>query len=569
MKTISKYILLLIITITQIPETLNAQIEVNISTLKNQNIQIEKVSFKDTLMLVSYIEKTLETLYQKGFESAYSFYEKSKNDTLQLWFIEGNTYNLTCSKIVYSDSISERLPKKITQSILSKNLTFQELHKLINTSLVYYENNGYPFAQIIIDSVTFNDFSGNAFLFIQANQSYNFDSIIVKGDAKISEPFIRQFFKLKKNEPYSEKKLKQVNALSKQISFLTLLKSPEVLFTESQCQTYFFVNKRKSHSFDGIIGFLPAADNSKSIKLTGDIKLKLNNLFAHGEQVSFDWRAYEANSQDMNIQASYPFLFSTPFGTEVIFKLNKKDSSYINRHYQLGLNYYFSGFDYLKGFYESTSSNTYSSISQSTMNIRSFNTSNYGIELSINRLNDPILATKGYRIKTSFAAGTIKRNAVTGNQNLEETSENQYVFHATIPVYVPLYKRLIFFTEIQSSYLNSSTFYDNEMFRFGGLKTLKGFDEDSFIASFYSTLTTELRFMLESYSYFSVFWNGAYYEKKGIEKNIYDTPWGLGLGIAFNTPAGIFTLNYAFGKQFNNPIDLRSSKIHFGITGNF
>ena len=75
--------------------------------------------------------------------------------------------------------------------------------------------------------------------------------------------------------------------------------------------------------------------------------------------------------------------------------------------------------------------------------------------------------------------------------------------------------------------------------------------------------------MIESYSYFSVFWNGAFYEKKGVQSYTRDTPWGLGLGFAFNTPAGIFSINYAMGKQFNNPFDLKGAKVHFGISGKF
>jgi hypothetical protein len=48
-----------------------------------------------------------------------------------------------------------------------------------------------------------------------------------------------------------------------------------------------------------------------------------------------------------------------------------------------------------------------------------------------------------------------------------------------------------------------------------------------------------------------------------------DTPFGFGAGISFETKAGIFSINYALGKQFNNPIELRSGKIHFGIVNYF
>ena len=37
----------------------------------------------------------------------------------------------------------------------------------------------------------------------------------------------------------------------------------------------------------------------------------------------------------------------------------------------------------------------------------------------------------------------------------------------------------------------------------------------------------------------------------------------------FETKAGILTLNYALGNQFNNGFDLRNGKIHFGLTALF
>ncbi len=545
-------------------KTCFAQYKVKVSYIQNQKTTNEFILFNDTVKLTGFKDSKIEELHKKGFESAYSFFEQSANDTLKLWIIEGNNYTFKISNIIYSDTISLRMGKKMEQAY-KNSLTYSELIRQINNSLSFYENSGYPFASISIDSVWFSN-PISADLFIAQHTKYNFDSIIIKGDAKIAESFIRQFYNFKKNQAYSEKKLKQAIKLSKQISFLSMTQNPEVLFNETECRTYLFINKRKSNSFDGIVGFIPSNNVSKGIQLTGDLKLKLNNLFAHGEQLNFDWRAYEANSQDLNIKSINPFLFSTPFGTEFLFKLNKKDSSFINLNYQIGISYFLSGFDNVKGFYEFSSSNTFSTSSPESSKFRTSKSNSYGIELNINRLNDATLATQGFSIKTSFAAGTVQHSA---SQTLSEDKSTRYNIQIQLPLFIPLYKQFIFATSIQSIYLNSKTLYNNEMLRFGGLKTLRGFNDDELLASFYSIINAEIRFMLEKYSYFSMFWNGAYYEKQGIDQTIHDTPWGLGLGIAFNTPAGIFSLNYAIGKQFNNPLDLRNSKIHFGITGSF
>ena len=43
----------------------------------------------------------------------------------------------------------------------------------------------------------------------------------------------------------------------------------------------------------------------------------------------------------------------------------------------------------------------------------------------------------------------------------------------------------------------------------------------------------------------------------------------FGAGINIDTTAGILSLNYAIGNQFNNGFDSRSGKIHFGLTALF
>ena len=44
---------------------------------------------------------------------------------------------------------------------------------------------------------------------------------------------------------------------------------------------------------------------------------------------------------------------------------------------------------------------------------------------------------------------------------------------------------------------------------------------------------------------------------------------GTGLGLAFDTKAGIFNLAWAIGKRNDTELNLRQSKIHFGFVNYF
>jgi hemolysin activation/secretion protein len=123
----------------------------------------------------------------------------------------------------------------------------------------------------------------------------------------------------------------------------------------------------------------------------------------------------------------------------------------------------------------------------------------------------------------------------------------------------------------QSAYTFNENTFENELYRIGGLKILRGFDEESIFTSFYAVNSIEYRILLEQNSYWYLFFDGAYYENKNVNlaTKITDTPFGFGTGITFQTNSGIFSLNYALGKQFNNPIEFRAAKIHFGFVNYF
>jgi outer membrane protein assembly factor BamA len=135
--------------------------------------------------------------------------------------------------------------------------------------------------------------------------------------------------------------------------------------------------------------------------------------------------------------------------------------------------------------------------------------------------------------------------------------------------YIPIPNRSTVKIGVKGGMIQNANLFESEMFRIGGLKSLRGFDEESIFANLYAVGTIEYRFLLNLDSYIFIFADGAYYENRAINRRITDRPIGFGLGISFSTKIGVFSLTYALGKQFDNPIDARAGKIHFGITSFF
>jgi hemolysin activation/secretion protein len=98
---------------------------------------------------------------------------------------------------------------------------------------------------------------------------------------------------------------------------------------------------------------------------------------------------------------------------------------------------------------------------------------------------------------------------------------------------------------------------------------LRGFNEQSVYASQYHIGTVEYHYLLGLNSYFYLFLDGAYVANESLSPATYDTPFGFGAGINFETRAGIFGVSYALGEQNNIPIEFRNAKIHFGYVNYF
>ena len=167
-------------------------------------------------------------------------------------------------------------------------------------------------------------------------------------------------------------------------------------------------------------------------------------------------------------------------------------------------------------------------------------------------------------------AGAGTRKILADIQDNSSSEQNPiYRAETAINVYFPIFKKQSIHLGLNGSTLITDNIYSNELSRIGGLRTIRGIDEESIFASSYAVSTIEYRWIPELNTALYVFIDQAWYEQKAIDSFVSDTPRGFGVGANFETKAGIFTFNYALGQQFDNPILIRNAKISFGFKNIF
>jgi hemolysin activation/secretion protein len=123
------------------------------------------------------------------------------------------------------------------------------------------------------------------------------------------------------------------------------------------------------------------------------------------------------------------------------------------------------------------------------------------------------------------------------------------------------------FVQNSSGILNSDDYFENELFRIGGIYNLRGVNEESIFASAFTVFNLEYRFKPNISSYFYTITDFSYAENNLTQTNTNVVSFGL--GYAFQTKAGILNLSYALGKFDKEPVSFDNSKIHIKIVSKF
>ncbi len=479
----------------------------------------------------------------------------------------GNAEEGMLSKIGFRDKIYQNRP-----------MSSSNVEDLFGKVIDYYENNGYPFASIQFDSVRVKNQKIEAQLKIDKSVEITIDTVIITGTAKISNRYLSNYLGIKSGDLYNEKLIRDIPIRIKELAFTDEYRTAEVEFgiEVNSTKLYVYVNHKKANDFNGIIGFMPD-ENTGELLITGDIELKLQNAIGKGEVVDVSWKKLQTQTQDLKARIQYPFLFDTPIGVDASLHIYRRDTTFSTVTTDLGIQYIFRGGDYVKVFWEQEQSNLISTfdldIATELPEYADVVINSFGFGSKIEELDYRLNPTRGFDIvgQVGFGNKEIRQNpsinpVLYDSLALKSTRTKGQV---TARYFIPFFNRHTIMIGNQSGILVNDNLFTNELFRIGGLKTLRGFDEESIFVSSYSIFTLEYRFILEENSYFSVFYDQGWYENQSSTTFITDTPFGFGTGITFDTKIGIFSISYALGKQFSNPILFRAAKIHFGFVNFF
>lgn len=529
-----------------------------------KNIQTE---FKDSISAVKYLNELRFFAIKKGYLLASIDSVKFEKHRLISAFYVGEHFKTVQLDVQEEDLQFLRKNAGLSEKTLV-SFPFQpaEVERIMRLIHETANNNGYPFSKVYLEQIHFSGEDMQASLVVNRGKRYNFSEIHIKGDSSISKVFISSLIDIKIGEAFNENKLQAISKKISQLSFIREIKPHELLFTENGVELFMYLESNPVSSVNGAIGLQPNPTTNR-IGLTGELNLKLLNVLKHGELLSLNWRSIQSQTQSLTANVNYPFLFKTPFGIDGQFQLYKRDTTFLELKSTIGVQYFLRGGNYFKVFYQNASSSVLSGANNNPnfSNLSMVRTNAYGASILRRQLDYLPNPSKGIGLYLELAIGSRKSQI---NDTLEWTKSTTYRAAAQFDWFIPLTRRNVIRLANRTEWYYAPEIFQNEVYRFGGQNSLRGFNEEELYATFRSVLSVEYRFLLDRNSHLFAFYDQGMYENKSV--NYYtDYPFGFGLGFSFGTNLGIFSISYALGKQFDNPILMRNGKIHFGYIAYF
>jgi outer membrane protein assembly factor BamA len=539
----------------------------SLKRLENKTFSSKEKAFKalDNLELKiikkGYVLASVDSVKWNGTLGTVFFYQGPKFNNLQIQVRPKDNY-----LIRQVSGISER-------SLNNLELSSQDIGGVMSKISAYLENHGYPFAKVYLELDQVNKQGTSAELIVDKGPIMKISEVHIKGDAKISSKYVENVIGIKKEDLYDESRLAKISSLIEQVIFLNEIKPHEVLFTPQGAEVFLYLKSNPVSLLNGVVGIQPDPVTGNNV-VTGDVRLKLQNILNRGELLDINWRSLQPQTTDLRTHLNYPFLFSTPFGVEGKFDLYQRDSTFLSTNINLGVQYFLRGGNHFKVFFEAHNSNLLSGSSNvsntnssglPSNDLASVSANQYGVGIYRRQIDYLPNPSKGLTMEIDGLIGRRTSRLLDMDTSILSTT---FSLRSDINWFFPVAKRHVIRIANRTRLYYAPTIFVNELFRFGGLMTQRGFDEEELFASSLNTTTIEYRFLVDKNSHAFLFYDQTFYESNA--ENYYkDSPFGVGAGFSFGTKIGVFSISYGIGKQFDNPMLLRNGKVHFGYVSYF
>lgn len=564
MKTHSLYILVLIISIHSFCSAQNPTL--NLSIIGKDSLETQKIdstqytkSFKNFLDLKAEITKTQKRLLELGYLDSQLLDLKKTSDSTFRGVFELNKKYKTIRIEYNKESIPRNILEQISSEITEKHFSIplKNTEKTIQFLTNFLVDQGNTFSSLSLTEITKHKEEVSAKLISSKSDTRKIDDIIIKGYTKFPFSYLKHNSRIRKGAIFKKNDVLKKSLTIDNLGFAKNIKAPEVLFEKDSTKVYLYLEKKSANNFDGFLGFSTDTE-SGNLELNGYLNLNLINNLNFGERLNLIYKSDGNEQQRFQANITLPYILKTPIGIEAGLEIFKKDSSFLITEQNINLNYLISDKNKIWLGYSSVSSNNLLDNPLPSLNINDYNSSFFGVGFNHSRRQNKSL----FPIKNFYSIEIEFGSRKTDNTNLNQTKGT-----LSLGSIFELNQRNSILIKNTASAIFSDNLFTNELFRFGGINSIRGFEENSINASLFNVLNTEYQYILSSNLYIHSIIDYSYFEDE--TNKISDNLTSFGIGLGLNTQTGLFKIIFANGKSSDSNFKFSNTKVHISLNASF
>lgn len=449
-----------------------------------------------------------------------------------------------------------------------------ELENSISEILIYFEETGFPFAKVEVQSVYFfeeeeNNFA-DVYLLIRKEQQSTIDELQIEGNDKTKNYVIERALRLEPGEKYSQTKINEIPKLLNRLRFFEPVETPVFYFnSQNKGVLQIKIKERETNNFDGIVGYVPSSNDNDKGFFTGYVNVSLRNLFGTGRAAAIRWQQEDRNSQELELKYLEPWLFNYPFNISAGLFQRKQDTTYVQRNFN-GTIDFLATEDITASFLFESESTIPTDNGDDIFTVYNSSAISTGANLTIDTRDDVYSPTEGFLFKNTYL---YKAKTIDGPKEFLtpdlETKINHQRLELDFSFFYNLFLRQVVAASVHAREMRGGFFEISDLYKLGGTNTLRGYRENQFLGNriFWSNL--EYRYLLSNRSYAFLFFDTGYYlRNEDVDRNIERISAfkiGYGLGMNLETALGVMGVSFALGKGDS----FGEGKIHFGLINEF
>ncbi|MEO8255457.1 MAG: hypothetical protein ABI554_13835 [Flavobacterium sp.] len=441
-------------------------------------------------------------------------------------------------------------------------IPYKETEDYLNQKIIDAEKQGYALSKIKLENIQRKNSTIYANLNFKSEKKRTVNSIILNYTDNNGKDFfpkghLKQLNKKYLNKTFNQQITKQLYDDINSFEFISQTKYPEILFTNDSTKIYTYIEKRKANNFDGYIGF--SNDDNKKVNLNGYLDITLQNILHTGEKFSLYWKSDGNQQKTFDTKLEIPYIFKTSLGIKAQLNIFKQDSTFQNTKTAIDLGYYLNYNSKIYLGYQSTESSDIQNTNN--LSISDYNNSYITSTLEYKKFapNNNLFPKKTF---INFIIGYGKRET-NNNPETAESSKQLYT-NLNISYNFELNEKNFININSQNFYLRSKNYISNELQRFGGINSIRGFLENNLQANFNSLILTEYRHLVSKNLYIhSVTDYGLYQDlTSNMNKNKIKKLIGIGAGTGIQTKNGLLKIILTNGGESIQELQLYNTIIN-------